>query len=202
MAWEMTLLDLAERAGIAVPARQLVGVGEWRALLLARFDRVAGRRLSYISAMTLVGGTDGSSYDDLEVAERLAGIGASVATDLRSPWRRIAFRLAVNNTDDHVRNHGFLRSGAGWTLSPIFDVNPDPDPLASHATSIGYAGTVAEGRDALRSNRAESGLSGETAEHVAGEVWTAVSSWRAVATRYGISPSEQDLFRDAFAPPQ
>lgn len=197
-AWEMTLLDLAERAGIAVPTRRLVSVGTRRALLLDRFDRAGQQRLGYVSAMTLVKGEDVGSYDYLEVAERLTDVGSAVAADLKRLWRRIAISPAVNNTDDHLRNHGFLRAGSGWTLSPMFDVNPDPDPDAHRATSIGYTTTRPEGFDALLNSVADFGLDADEGRQILLEVSAAVSEWRAVANRHGISRSQQNFFTDAF----
>ena len=198
MAWEMTVLDLAERAGIATPTRRLVRVGERPALLVERFDRSGSVRRAYISAMTLVSGTDGEAYDYLEVAEKLAEHGAAVTADLHRLWRRIAFFLAVNNTDDHLRNHGFLRAPGGWTLSPAFDVNPNPDPSAPHATSIGYRAGRSAGLDALMGLVADFGLDSSAARRILAEIADAVSQWRQVAAGHGISHAEQALFADVF----
>jgi HipA-like C-terminal domain/Sigma-70, region 4 len=135
MAWEKTALDLAERAGIEVPRRTIAHINGRAVLLLDRFDRSGGQRVGYMSAMTLVQGRDGGgsgARDYLELAAELADVSAATDADLSALWRRIAFSVAIHNTDDHFRNHGFLRQGSGWRLSPVFDVNPNPVPrLAS-----------------------------------------------------------------------
>jgi len=100
--------------------------------LVKRFDRTArGRRRHFASAMNLTGHQDGeeastgASY--LEIAQVLTTDGARNDTDLRELWSRIVFNLLVSNTDDHLRNHGFLlEPGCGWAFSPVFDMNPVP----------------------------------------------------------------------------
>lgn len=127
MAWEKTALDLAERAGIGTPPREITLVGGKAVLILERFDRDRDRRLGDMSAMTMVERHDGIPGDYLEVAETLTEFGSRTGEDhLRQLWRRIAFWTAIHNTDDHLRNHGFLRDGSsGWRLSPVCDVNPN-----------------------------------------------------------------------------
>lgn len=200
MGWEMTALDLAEMAGIAVPAHRLVTVGSRRALLLDRFDRDGAQRVGFISAMTLTGGADGGSADYLEVGEKILDHGAAVNEDLRQLWRRVAFSLAINNTDDHLRNHGFLRRGAGWRLAPLFDVNPNPDTDSRRATTISYETDPAAWFDALVACAGEFSLTTAQASDVLAEVRVATAGWREVAVRNGINTSECSRFAGAFTP--
>ena len=200
MAWEKTALDLADRAGIPVPVRQLVTVDGRHALLLERFDRDESRRVAYMSAMSLVGGRDGGSFDFLEVAEALAAQGAAVKMDLAQLWRRIAFSLAINNTDNHLRNHGFLHGRGGWLLAPAFDLNPNPDTQAEPVTSIGFATGPRTGQmEALLASAPDFRLTPQAASAVAGDVAAAVRHWRAVAIANSVSKPECDLFADCFA---
>jgi serine/threonine-protein kinase HipA len=78
--------------------------------------------------MTLLGYQDGTDHQDgasyLELAGLLVQQGAQVAQDLTELWRRIVFNICVSNTDDHLRNHGFLLTPQGWHLAPAFDLNP------------------------------------------------------------------------------
>ena len=128
MAWEATALELAEQAGIRVPGRRLVPINGRAVLILDRFDRTAeGHRLPYISAMTLLGKSDGDVADYTDVCDAISDEGAATSRDLEALWRRVAFSVAIHNTDDHMRNHGFTREPGGWTLAPIFDVNPNPE---------------------------------------------------------------------------
>ena len=127
MAWEAAILDLMNRVGINTPVhmtRQFNVDGERRTvLLLKRFDRSDDNvRIPYISAMTALEAVDGDGGDWVDVVDfaRLNG------ADTHELWRRAVFGAAVGNLDDHLRNHGFLRRGNSWQLSPAFDVNPEP----------------------------------------------------------------------------
>ena len=72
----------------------------------------------------------------LEIAEWLSQNGAEPESDLRELWRRVVFSYFIGNTDDHLRNHGFLLTPKGWRLAPLFDVNPNPDG-GEHALDLG-----------------------------------------------------------------
>ena len=136
IAWEWVSLCVAAEAGISVPENKLVNIDGQNVLLVKRFDRNAGERIAYISAMTLLGLTDGEQADYSEIAEKLRGVSGSAKQDLEELYRRIVLFLLLNNTDDHLRNHGLIRSGSGWRLSPVFDVNPNPDRSAMRGTSV------------------------------------------------------------------
>lgn len=194
MAWEMTALDLAERSGISVPERRLIDLAGRHVLLLDRFDRHEGERVGYISAMTLLQRRDGERADYLEIAEALAEHGSSVSDDLAELWRRIAFSVVINNVDDHLRNHGFLRQGSGWRLAPAFDLNPEPAQGAGRATSIGFVETAVEAQGALMASAADFGLSDDRAHAIWTDVLAGTSAWRQVATVHGISDSACDRF--------
>lgn len=199
MAWEKTALDLAELAGIVVPTRRLVDIDGRHALVLDRFDRSGPVRVPYISALSLVGGHDGGDSDYLEVAEALAVHGAAVAADLAQLWRRIAFSLVINNTDDHLRNHGFLRARGGWVLSPAFDLNPNPDVGAHPVTSVAFASGRRDAQlSALLTSAADFGLTASAASAILGQVVAGVAEWRQVAAANGVAPNECDLFADCF----
>ncbi|MHB0929733.1 MAG: type II toxin-antitoxin system HipA family toxin [Candidatus Nanopelagicales bacterium] len=197
MAWECVALELAAAAGIAVPAHRLLPVGERRVLLVSRFDRDGERRHPYVSAMSMLRSTDGTAHDYLEVAEALATLGASVASDLRELWRRMAFSVMINNNDDHLRNLGFLRSGNGWRLAPAFDLNPNPDLRASRVTSINYRAEAEAAHASLQEVAPYFGLSAEQAAVILREVKAAVRPWREVAVRHGIAERELRLFTPA-----
>jgi len=198
MAWEATALDLAERAGVAVPARRLVPVDGRHSLVLDRFDREGATRVGYISALTLVGGADGGTYDYLEIVENLTSHGSSVKADLAQLFRRIAVSLVINNTDDHLRNHGFLRTRSGWTLSPAFDINPNPNPTAPAQTSIAFeSGSRLDRWRALREAAPEFNLTERDANAILHEVTGALRPWRRVAQANGVRSAELALFERA-----
>jgi serine/threonine-protein kinase HipA len=206
MAWEKLTLDLAAAAGIAVPKTRVTQVDGRTVLLLERFDRIADdgpdpARVPYISAMTVLDAHDGETHDYLELAETLPEISAGTRADLRQLWRRIAFSIMVNNTDDHLRNHGFLRSRGGWRLSPAFDINPNPDAGTPRVTGIGGARTRSDAINALRSHALNFDMSNTDAADVLKEVAEAIKQWQTMATRLGISTRQKDLLSDAFWTP-
>ncbi|SNY09458.1 type II toxin-antitoxin system HipA family toxin [Paractinoplanes atraurantiacus] len=199
IAWEKTALDLAEAAGIPVPRRQLVGVEGSPVLLLDRFDREGSRRVGYISAMTLLEAQDGQPRDYTEMAEVIPEQSSAAVDDLRQLWRRIAFSVALHNTDDHLRNHGFLRRGPGWRLAPAFDINPHPDLAAQRVTGIAGAADPADEVQALLVYAESFGLTDSQARAVLSEVADAASNWEAVARSNGIPQSEIARFESTLS---
>jgi serine/threonine-protein kinase HipA len=197
IAWEKTALDLAELSGIRVPNRRLEAVGEKQVLLLDRFDRDGDHRLGYLSAMSLLVSQDGDNRDYLELAEALSTHGSNVDRDLEELWRRIAFSVVINNTDDHLRNHGFLYQDAGWTLSPVFDVNPNPDLSVHRSTSINYETEAIKTPSALFDAAEYFGINRTRANEIWNEVRTATAPWRDVAKANGVAQREINLFAAA-----
>ncbi len=201
MTWEKTALDLARVAGIPIPKATLIRLGADRALVLERFDRdhslVDGPRIPYLSAMSLLGSSDGEQRDYVEVAEAMTAFVGDTAAELRSLFRRITFSIALHNTDDHLRNLGFLRVGRGWRLSPIFDVNPEPDPGAQRATGIFGETGRAEARGLVEALPAF-GLDLGTAQPIVHDVLGAVSQWRVTAKRNSCKDEEIRLFEPVF----
>lgn len=198
MAWEMTALDLAQACGIRTPHRQLVDVSGKHVLLLERFDRAADARVPFVSAMTLLQARDGDHRDYVEVAEAIQDLGGAVKRDLRELWRRIAFSIAINNTDDHLRNHGFLFRESGWCLSPMFDVNPNPDLGAERSTSINFVTDHDQALGALREVAEYFGVDAGSTHEVWQEIIDGIAEWRAVAVSHGIEDRELHTFSEAF----
>jgi serine/threonine-protein kinase HipA len=154
---EYDTLMQAKKLGIHVPRARLVKISGVNVLLTERFDRVRHGngntvRVGYMSALTLLGAADGERRDYLEIASAISHISADATADLHELFARIAFTVKVNNTDDHLRNHGFLRADGAWRLSPMFDVNPEHDEHAERATSIGGALTHDDSIKALLDN--------------------------------------------------
>lgn len=200
-AWEFVLNQLARRAGIRVPESTLMEfAGPYHTFVARRFDREgAGRRL-FASAMTFVGKRDRDPSSYIEIAEAIEHHVASerIGEDLAELFRRLVFNVLTGHRDDHLRNHGFLRSVDGWRLAPAFDLNPMPDKLEqelavgldSHAPDVELA--VAETAPFCR-------LSAGDARRIAGEVEVAVAAWREVAGGAGLSADEIAAVGDAFA---
>ena len=200
MAWEKVALDVAQRAGITVPASRLLTLAGRHVLVVDRFDRTpAGDRVGYVSAMTMLQATDGDQRSYLEIAEAIEERSARAGQDLAQLWRRLLFNVLICNTDDHLRNHGFLHAGGtSWSLAPAFDLNPQPDPgptqLSTFIDSADGSATVALALSVAPMFR----LSAADARRTLGEVAAAVSDWRQIAGRW-LAPGEVDRMAPAFA---
>ncbi|MBP9144569.1 MAG: HipA domain-containing protein [Thermoanaerobaculia bacterium] len=202
-AWELVVHSLAASCGLRVAegkARRFAS--SHHTFLVKRFDRRAsGERIHFASAMTLTDHTDGddastgASY--LEIARCIIESGAQPDQDLRELWSRLVFNILVSNTDDHLRNHGFLlEPGIGWRLSEAFDMNPDP---RSHGLKI----NISESDNALDLELARSvakyfRLSAAEASEIVEQSRRVVRLWKPTAARLGIGSREIDRMAPAF----
>jgi serine/threonine-protein kinase HipA len=202
MRWEAVTLALARAAGVHVADWMLHTVDGKAVLIVDRFDRVGDRRVGYVSAMTMLGVGDGDRASYLEIAEVIERHSPTAGEDLRQLWRRIAFSILVSNTDDHLRNHGFLRSNsAGWALSPAFDLNPDPSPGPKRlSTAIDFDDTTAS-VDTLMGVAEHFRLDAHDARRVLGEVSDATGRWRMVAAQAGLDRAAVEQMAPAFDAP-
>lgn len=200
-AWEYLAYELACKAGINMPfcALEKVG-GSYHTFLSRRFDREADQRIHFASAMTMTGNSEDSIRDAtpsyLEIAEFIQTYGSNIQADLHQLWRRIVFHMAISNTDDHFRNHGFLLEEKGWRLSPAYDINPSID-------KGGLALNVDMDNNALDFELAISvgqffQLKEDQMHQIIQEVSTVVKDWRILASKLGISRAEQETMSPAF----
>lgn len=198
--WEAVALRLAQNAGIPVPTARVETVADKPVLLLRRFDREGARRIPFLSAMSMLDAKDNETRSYLEIVDALRQHGAKTKADMEALWRRIVFNILISNTDDHLRNHGFLYAGSdGWRLSPAYDLNPVPvdvkprilttaineeDTTASLALAMDVAGYFE--------------LDEAKAREIAAEVGKATSKWRDEAAGQGIAKHEIDRMASAF----
>ena len=199
MRWEAVALTLAQSAGIRVPKHQLHLIDGKSVLVVDRFDRSGAARIGYVSALTMLERGDGEGGSYLEIADVIAGHSPSATNDLRELWRRMAYSVLISNFDDHLRNHGFLRTTtAGWSLSPAFDLNPDPRPGERHlSTAIDFDDTEAR-VDLLLEVAPEFRLAASQALDALQVVSAAVGRWREVAGEFGAVGDEIALMAPAF----
>jgi serine/threonine-protein kinase HipA len=130
VVWEAVALALASKAGIAVANARLETISKKPVLLLRRFDREGKRRIPFLSAMSMLGSKDNEARSYLEIGDALRQHGSTPKADMEALWRRLVFNVLISNTDDHLRNHGFLYAGhEGWRLSPAYDLNPMPTDI-------------------------------------------------------------------------
>jgi serine/threonine-protein kinase HipA len=201
MAWEATALDIAAAAGVVVPLHRLVRVDQRHVLLLNRFDRTqvdtTSTRIGYMSAMTALELHDGEPADYVDLADALAEVSDRATEDARQLFIRVAVNVGLNNTDDHLRNHGFLRGRGGWKLSPAFDVNPNPDPELRQ-TMIGGADMPSDEAEGLLELARACRLSLADAREELVQVAEAISRWREIAERNSVPRSQLARFEDSF----
>lgn len=201
-AWEKTVHDLAKMCGLNVPESKLETYSKLGStFLVKRFDREGSRRIHFSSAMTMLNKTDGANADDgsgyLDMVAFLKAYGSSPKEDLLELWKRIVFNMAVTNTDDHFRNHGFILTKTGWRLSPLYDVNPVPygDELSLNVNGFDNSISLELAVDSAPYFN----LSVDEAKKIGNEIVKTVNStWEAVAKRYGISRSSIEYMRPAF----
>lgn len=200
-AWEYLAYQLALKAGIHMAPSRIERIsGPFHTFFTKRFDRENGERIHFASAMTMTGNNEDTIRDHaasyLELAEFIQTNGALVNDNLEQLWRRIVFNIAISNTDDHLRNHGFILTSQGWILSPAYDLNPsiDKDGLAlnidmdNNALDYGLAFSVG---DFFR-------LTDEQMSDILLDIKRVITDWAELADEIGISKSEQQLMSKAF----
>jgi len=201
-AWEMVVNKLAQNAGINVATGKLEKfTSKHHTYLSKRFDRDnSGRRLHFASAMTMLGYKDGddahAGVSYLEIVEFLLQHGCRVDNDLEELWRRIVFFIAISNTDDHLRNHGFLLTKNGWILSPAYDINP-----VEFGTGLSL--NISENDNSLDFSIALDvacffRISTDKANQIIEQVVDSVSEWQIYADKYKIPHAEQNRMSKAF----
>ena len=200
-AWEFLSYQLALKAGINMSESKMSKVlGKYNTFFTKRFDRIKSERIHFASAMTLTGNNEeilrNTTASYLDIAEVIQQYGANVNADLAQLWKRIVFNIVISNTDDHLRNHGFILCDKGWLLSPAYDINPSVDKsglslnidMDNNDLDIELAKSVGE---YFRLNVTEM-------NKIIEEVLLAVKQWRNIANEIGIVSMEQELMRGAF----
>lgn len=200
VAWEAVALTLARQAGIKTPQWRIEQVMGKPVLLLRRFDRADNRRIPFLSAMSMLGAKDNESRSYLEIVYALIQYGGAPSEDMEELWRRIIFTVLISNTDDHLRNHGFLyERHVGWRLSPAYDLNPTPIEMKARllSTSIDFDNPTAS-IDIALSVLDDFRIKRSRAMEIMREVVLAVENWRHTAASFGLSKKEIDYMASAF----
>ncbi len=168
-------------------------------LILDRFDRESGERVPFMSAMTALSANDDEAHSYIELVQALRRHGAQVERDARELFRRLVFNILISNTDDHLRNHGFLYDHRGLRLAPAYDLNPMPVDVRPrvHALAINETDATASLETAFDVAPAF-GLKMATARTIAGELAKSVSHWRSVAAKFGLKPKDIGRMESAF----
>ena len=199
--WEHFSHLLAQQAGIHVAETRLLGgLGKYHTLLSKRFDRTdEGRRIHFASSMSLLGLKDGDNaqggYGYLDIVDFILQGCCNVVTNLQELYRRVAFNICIGNSDDHFRNHGFLLTPKGWTLSPAYDMNPTNNLYQS--LLINAVSNKADIQVLLESCE-DYMINRKVAQGIIKDVQAAVSNWEALAKQLQIPQREQAMFKDRF----
>ena len=201
-AWEMVVHELAVECGLNVPEARVEKFSKLgTTFLVKRFDRNENNRIHFSSAMTMLGKTDGANSTDgssyLDIVSFIKSNGSKPKSDLQELWTRIVFSMAVSNTDDHFRNHGFILTDDGWELSPMYDVNPDiyGEFLSLNVDSDNSIIDFQLAIDAAKYY----GVTEQDATGIVDSIRENVrNNWRLLAKKYGINRSEIERMNVAF----
>lgn len=195
--WEHFSHLLAAKAGINAANTKVIATGEkYHTLLSERFDRTKDeKRIHFASAMTLLGLNDGDNATTgrgyLDIVDFIIQNCTDVERNLQELYHRVAFNICIGNSDDHFRNHGFLLTAKGWTLSPAYDMNPTLNEyqslLISATSNKADLGVVLDACGDYMLNR-------KMAEQIISEVTNVVKGWREQAVLLGISKRELEMF--------
>ena len=195
--WIAQLVQPGSSLGGARPKAKVIATGEkYHTLLSERFDRTKdGQRIHFASAMTLLGLNDGDNattgHGYLDIVDFIIQNCTDVDRNLQELYRRVAFNICIGNSDDHFRNHGFLLTAKGWTLSPAYDMNPTQNEYQNLLIS---ATSNKADLNILLDACGDYMLNCKTAEDIISEVTEAVKGWREWAVRLGIFKREMEIF--------
>ncbi len=199
--WEHHSHLLAKEAGVIAAETGVVDTGgQYHTLFSKRFDRTAdGRRKHFASAMTLLGLTDGCDAKTgngyLDIVDFILQNCCDVEANLRQLYRRVAFNIAIGNSDDHFRNHGFLLTPKGWTLSPAYDMNPT---LNDYQALMINSTTNQADLNILLDSSDEYMIGRKEAETIIEEVKSGVRQWKYIANRLGITKREMAVYEQVY----
>jgi serine/threonine-protein kinase HipA len=175
-------------------------MGNYNTFFTKRFDRKNGERIHFASAMTMTSNNEDTVRDNqasyLDIAEFISSNGVNIEANLHQLWRRIIFNIAISNTDDHLRNHGFILTKEGWILSPAFDLNPsvDKDGLALNIDTVNNELDFELAKSVGKYFRLEE----KQMAKIIQEVKQATSNWKTIAKELGIPRGEIELMTKAF----
>ena len=185
VVWEHIALLLAEKAGINTTKHRLENISGRQVLIVKRFDRAGEQRIHFLSAMSMLEAQDFDDHNYLELASAIKQHSVRPKEDLAQLWRRIVFGILVSNSDDHLRNHGFLFAQNGWVLSPAYDINPNATRRNFHATTLTETKIQSSVEGALEICD-QFMLTNEKAQSILKEVNSAVGQWKNVAGKLGL----------------
>ncbi|RAI16160.1 MAG: type II toxin-antitoxin system HipA family toxin [Candidatus Melainabacteria bacterium] len=198
--WEAVALTLARQCGLNTQEWSLEKVGKKQVIIMKRFDRDGHRRIPFLSAMSMLNAVDNDSqiHSYIDIADAIRQYGATPKEDLMELWKRIVFSILISNTDDHLRNHGFLYvNQKGWKLSPLYDVNPSNDNKNVLSTYI-TENDNSQSLDLVLSICDYFEINTQESEKIIRDMKYVVANWKQVAKQFSLSSSEISKMECAF----
>lgn len=202
---EVTALELAAKVGIRAPQARIERLGlPFPVAIIQRFDRDGDRRSHFVSARSFLGIDNTATvayYTDIADEIRAScGWEEESSSELTELFRRIAFCILVSNTDDHLKNQGFLYAGRNrWILAPIFDVNPQPDGPQRLKTGISELSGSQASIEAAIEAAPFFDLSEDQAVAMVSRMATTISThWKRTGLRNGLSEVQCKAYSQAF----
>lgn len=193
---ELACVMMAQNAGIHIESGKiLTGVNGREVLLLNRFDLSANAHRHHLITVNGLMKARSSQrdhgsvfrYDDIR--RLIEHLSVDVKTDSEQLLRIMLFNRAIHNTDDHERNFSFIHSGAGYRLSPAYDLVPSLTTGEYHVAGYGYQPDPPRPSEAVRLGRVLK-MPRPLVSNAADEVIAAVNRWPEFAEQAGVSEEE------------
>lgn len=205
---EYATMQMARDCGINVPRLSLSSVEGKTVYLIERFDRVLSgshkivQRIPFHSALTMAGAheSDYGRHSYADIVDAITRFGADAHRDRQELYRRMVFNIFCNNTDDHLRNQGFLYSKNGqWELSPAYDIVPYPQSSETYALGlhIGDEGKLATVSNAL-SACGYYGIGRDEAKHIIERIREITRNWEEYFTTCGVTDHDMQRLASCF----
>jgi serine/threonine-protein kinase HipA len=200
--WEFLSNQMAKIAGINIPESKVIkNDNRFHSFISKRFDRLSpNTRVQFASALSLLGLEDGDNASSgkgyIDIVDFILQSCTDSKSNIEELYRRVAFNICIGNSDDHFRNHGFLLTPKGWTLSPVYDLNPTLNDfqtlLINSKTNEADLGILLDSYQEYMINRS-------TAENIIKKVVDSVSQWEVLARNIHVPKYEIDRFREKFS---
>lgn len=202
---ELASMRMARDAGIEVPDVDLTETDRGPVLLVERFDQSPDEQHHLVSVASLINKFDITEIDEstmsypglTQLGKRIGHLTGDLGADV---FRRMLLNVAIGNTDDHLRNHAFMKraSSADYSFSPGYDIVPQISLQGSHAIAIGPFGSTPTA-DNIQAAAKRMGVADELAHEIAGAVLEVTATWRDYMTDAGLRESDLALLERCFA---
>lgn len=194
---EYIFMSMAKKIGINTADFQLIQEGEYKHLLVKRFDRDENnKKIHMCTASGLmhidISISQATSYEHLFMLTRMVCKSQEAIEEL---FKRMILNILAFNFDDHAKNFAYLMSEEGrWTISPAYDITYSKGAAKQHLTTILGKGIDITREDVLKIAKAQT-IKISTAEKIIADSIEAVKSFeeRAKALNLDVKEIEKCL---------